>query len=81
MLSTIWHPWEDIRTKGDAKAENRDKGYKKPAVSDEMQKLFLTCYDYFYKSTLRKYGALIVIFLENLYAGPCNLNKNEYCCK
>ena len=31
MSSTIWGPWEDIRTKGEVKTENQDKGYKKPA--------------------------------------------------
>ena len=31
MPSTICGPWEDIRTKGEVKTENQDKGYKKPA--------------------------------------------------
>ena len=31
MSSTIWGPWEDIRTKGEVKTENQDKGYKKQA--------------------------------------------------
>ena len=29
MLSTIWHPWEENRIKGEVKAENQVKDYKK----------------------------------------------------
>ena len=81
MFSKIGHPWEDSKTKGDVKAKNPDNGYRKPTVSDEAQKLALNCYEYFCKSTPKKYGTLTVFFLGDLQAGACNLNKKDFFCK
>ena len=36
-------------TEREVKAENRNKLYKKPAVSEEVQQLVFNCYDYFCK--------------------------------
>ena len=36
MLSTILRPWEDIMIKGEIKTENQDKGFRKPAILEEV---------------------------------------------
>ena len=46
MLSTIWCPWEDNKTKAELKAENQDKVSKKPAVSETCFELFVTIFAY-----------------------------------
>lgn len=37
MSSVIWPSWENYRTNREPKAEDQDKGYKKPVVSKGVQ--------------------------------------------
>ena len=78
MLTIIWRPWEDNRTKAKIKAIKQEKGWLKAAVSEEGQRLVLNCYGYFCKLILKKYHAIIVYFLGILQARACNFTKNEY---
>ena len=64
MLSTTWCPWEDNRVKVEVKAENQDRGYKKPVHSKETQQLILKSFCYFCKSISKKYVLQQFIFSE-----------------
>ena len=52
----------DNRAKVEVKAENQDRGYKKPVHSKETQQLILESFYYFCKSISKKYGATTVYF-------------------
>ena len=62
MLSTFWRRLEDCRTKGE-ESKIQDKGYKKPAVSEEVQQLNLKYFNNFFKPVQQKYGIRTVCLL------------------